>query len=283
MSDNSNPDNAAARAVVAADPASPGTWIASAADGSATAQVFSMRFGPDTKLLVVQETRPDVDAEDLYGPNHSELCEAAEKDNVGEFMRLAPTATRNDLEWAGDYAHGIEIVTYLCETRAVSRCRWTCYLNNVKQPRENFAQVRAYLEALCGREKCIEWLCEDAKALQPEPSRGPPRPDGEAVHLQVYCDGCKQNPLIGQRYKCRQCYNFDLCSACNAMPAGTYHAAEHTSKCIDQDDDSDDSDTEPELLAERARNNAQDAAELAPISAELARLGAVLPPRIAGG
>jgi hypothetical protein len=30
----------------------------------------------------------------------------------------------------------------------------------------------------------------------------------------VTCDGCKMNPLIGQRYRCPTCGNYDLCSAC---------------------------------------------------------------------
>lgn len=36
------------------------------------------------------------------------------------------------------------------------------------------------------------------------------------VHDLVYCDGenCKQRPLHGIRWKCSQCYDFDLCSDC---------------------------------------------------------------------
>jgi hypothetical protein len=30
----------------------------------------------------------------------------------------------------------------------------------------------------------------------------------------VSCDGCKMDPLIGQRYYCSTCGNYDLCSAC---------------------------------------------------------------------
>jgi hypothetical protein len=30
----------------------------------------------------------------------------------------------------------------------------------------------------------------------------------------VSCDGCKMAPLIGQRYCCATCGNYDLCSAC---------------------------------------------------------------------
>ena len=34
------------------------------------------------------------------------------------------------------------------------------------------------------------------------------------VHSLVTCDGCKMNPLIGKRYKCQCCPNFDFCEEC---------------------------------------------------------------------
>lgn len=33
-------------------------------------------------------------------------------------------------------------------------------------------------------------------------------------HMSVICDGCRQDPLIGIRYKCADCPNYDLCSTC---------------------------------------------------------------------
>ncbi len=30
----------------------------------------------------------------------------------------------------------------------------------------------------------------------------------------VSCDGCNMAPLVGQRYRCLTCRNYDLCSAC---------------------------------------------------------------------
>ena len=33
-------------------------------------------------------------------------------------------------------------------------------------------------------------------------------------HPHVTCDGCKQAPLAGIRYKCANCPNYDLCSTC---------------------------------------------------------------------
>lgn len=31
---------------------------------------------------------------------------------------------------------------------------------------------------------------------------------------EVMCDGCKQNPLLGARWKCKDCNDYDLCSYC---------------------------------------------------------------------
>ena len=34
------------------------------------------------------------------------------------------------------------------------------------------------------------------------------------VHCLVTCDGCKMSPLVGKRYKCECCPNFDFCEEC---------------------------------------------------------------------
>jgi len=35
------------------------------------------------------------------------------------------------------------------------------------------------------------------------------------IHFNVSCDGCQQAPLIGERFKCETCENFDFCSKCH--------------------------------------------------------------------
>lgn len=37
-----------------------------------------------------------------------------------------------------------------------------------------------------------------------------------ACHYNVVCDGCNKGPLVGSRYKCAVCKNFDFCQECEA-------------------------------------------------------------------
>merc|ERR1712121_224124 len=45
----------------------------------------------------------------------------------------------------------------------------------------------------------------------------------QAVHYGVTCDGCEMNGIIGNRYKCVVCDDYDLCESCHA--AGQYPCA----------------------------------------------------------
>lgn len=35
-------------------------------------------------------------------------------------------------------------------------------------------------------------------------------------HVGVTCDGCQQKPIIGKRFKCLVCPNYDLCEQCES-------------------------------------------------------------------
>jgi len=53
------------------------------------------------------------------------------------------------------------------------------------------------------------------------------------VHLGVICDGCNAAPIVGRRFKCLQCPDYDLCEACHAR-RGELHEGDHSFQCMDQ-------------------------------------------------
>nr|XP_019961449.1 PREDICTED: sequestosome-1 isoform X2 [Paralichthys olivaceus] len=59
----------------------------------------------------------------------------------------------------------------------------------------------------------------------PPPPHAPPfhLPPPPALHPNVTCDGC-DGPVVGTRFKCSVCPNYDLCSTCQAKGTHTEHA-----------------------------------------------------------
>ena len=43
------------------------------------------------------------------------------------------------------------------------------------------------------------------------------------IHRFARCDGCGMHPLIGKRYKCKICPNFDYCEKCLEKNKETHH------------------------------------------------------------
>jgi len=51
------------------------------------------------------------------------------------------------------------------------------------------------------------------------------------IHLGVTCDGCESHPIMGTRYKCTVCDDYDLCAVC--LKKGDVHPATHPMRQID--------------------------------------------------
>eukprot|EP01113_Clastostelium_recurvatum_P044791 TRINITY_DN75_c0_g1_i1.p1 TRINITY_DN75_c0_g1~~TRINITY_DN75_c0_g1_i1.p1 ORF type:complete len:496 (+),score=181.84 TRINITY_DN75_c0_g1_i1:97-1584(+) len=79
------------------------------------------------------------------------------------------------------------------------------------------ADISALLPAL--REAFGAKSASPAESSSEEPS----------VHRHVTCDGCKTSPIVGPRFKCKVCDDFDLCASCESknMTVGT-HNPTHT-------------------------------------------------------
>ena len=44
-----------------------------------------------------------------------------------------------------------------------------------------------------------------------------------AMHPHVQCDGCNQRPIIGYRFKCVVCKDYDLCAKCESRGVHKEH------------------------------------------------------------
>lgn len=44
----------------------------------------------------------------------------------------------------------------------------------------------------------------------------------KVVHSQVQCNACRVFPIVGLRYKCTVCYDYDLCEACEGKDGDSH-------------------------------------------------------------
>ena len=85
----------------------------------------------------------------------------------------------------------------------------------------HIAKVKSVTETAKAAEK-VENSCKTPKVNQAEV---PPAAGSYefAVHDNVECDGCLMAPIIGFRYKCIQCANYDLCQNCESKHVHSEH------------------------------------------------------------
>ena len=51
-----------------------------------------------------------------------------------------------------------------------------------------------------------------------------PETSEKAIHHNIACDGCNVSPIVGNRFKCVACPDFDLCEACDAKGEYLHHS-----------------------------------------------------------
>ena len=55
---------------------------------------------------------------------------------------------------------------------------------------------------------------EDDYPENKEKSKEIKNENGKPIHFGIICDGCNKNPIVGCRYKCAVCKDFDYCEEC---------------------------------------------------------------------
>ena len=56
-------------------------------------------------------------------------------------------------------------------------------------------------------------------------------PKVNTIHTGIHCDMCKKNDIVGLRYKCMYCADYDLCQDCWNTPSIKY-SHEHKAWCV---------------------------------------------------
>ncbi|KAG0320193.1 hypothetical protein BG000_003662 [Podila horticola] len=92
-------------------------------------------------------------------------------------------------------------------------------------------------KARCGKQKCGPRRCSTNKGSSEDksaqcakkPCEEKKKCQAEVVHKNVFCDKC-MNAVRGNRYKCDQCNNFDLCQGCYDLKE---HHSDHTFQVIE--------------------------------------------------
>ena len=72
-------------------------------------------------------------------------------------------------------------------------------------------------------EECPTYDNSNSKKVKlQKPEEKTPKTEEKPIHEGITCDGCGVTPIVGSRYKCSVCQNFDYCEFCEEK-----HAEEH--------------------------------------------------------
>jgi hypothetical protein len=98
------------------------------------------------------------------------------------------------------------------------------------------SQMALLTEALQKKKEKKEQKKEEVKEKKLKKTSRKVKADSHALevstlHQSVTCDGCGQSPIIGKRFKCLVCHDYDLCSNCEAKNDHAHPMV----RCIQQD------------------------------------------------
>ncbi|EDW57683.1 protein ref(2)P [Drosophila virilis] len=115
-----------------------------------------------------------------------------------------------------------EIEMYLFQERELPVCNFRTYWIDSDSDEIEVINQNDYEIFLAKCEKNMHLQIAACRIEQADakeaPASGPAEddPTNFIIHEGIECDSCKACPLIGFRYKCMQCPNFDLCQACES-------------------------------------------------------------------
>ena len=92
-----------------------------------------------------------------------------------------------------------------------------------EEEREEDALLAAIIDSTKQAATSAAVAAPPASTQQPTDSAAAPADDTPAVHHGIVCDICNVTPIVGIRYKCAQCADYDLCEMCEA--SGVHPAA----------------------------------------------------------
>ena len=78
------------------------------------------------------------------------------------------------------------------------RCEMKKFFEDIKNVQKNQKQL----------------LCPLKKKLEEKENKKNKEIKNKGVHWSIICDGCNMHPIVGKRYKCETCPNFDFCEKC---------------------------------------------------------------------
>merc|ERR1712063_216568 len=77
----------------------------------------------------------------------------------------------------------------------------------------SFAMIHTLPMAISMFNKCKPAMCSPCTPSHPQHSHDR-KQKGPAVHRGIVCDGCNRHPIVGPRFSCTVCPDYDLCGNC---------------------------------------------------------------------